>query len=304
MNRPGKKKIYIDTWAVSFFNTGTQSREEAKEGVRGALETFKKIDLNAPISVLQFTELMALFARPEFDDIRRFKLLPFPSESSLRKFGEERSDARAFGDRYPEENLVVGNKAVDIGPVSYIFGQRIHYFGLISHSINDNTADGRIFTGPADFLEHDYAHAFFNLAEAIPGSIEEWQEVHREFIAMKDAESDPKMKRMMRLVYYHFTHESGFRVLLTGGPNELANTSAFENELNIIDELLHTRFHYDWILQNNFYPEGYRPYLEGAFFRVGFFFRDRFLKIQARALTCPANLSSIRAAMHREYGPQ
>lgn len=279
MDIPGMKQLYVDTWAVPFFNTGTQTLAQAREGVRQALATFKELDLQGPISIYEFTRLMALFARPEFDDVRRFKLIPFPNEQDLERFGRERSDARTFGTKFPEEALVVINRPVDLGPVSFIFGQRISIFGLISHSVNDNTADGRVFTGPADFLEHDYAHAFFNLTPAIPGSAQEWEAVSRAFMVLRDSESNAQIKRMMRLVFYHFTHESGFRVLLPDSSGNI-DLAKFANELNTIIELIHTRHHYDFILSGNFYPDGYRPSLEKAFKVVGDFFKENFLRIQ------------------------
>lgn len=267
-NRPGRKELYVDTWGVPFFDTGTQTREQAREGVRKALQVFREVTPHTPISLLRFTELMALFARPEFDDVRRFKLVPFPTAEDLKRFGAERSDAKAFGDKYPQEAMAVINRRIDLGPVSYIFGQRVHIFGLIRHSLTDDTADGRIFTGPADFLEHDFAHAFFNLAPVIPGTPDYWASVHREFMAIRDGIDDPRLKRMARLVYYHFTHESGFRVIAEGG---------FEGELSTIRELLGTRYHYDFILHDGLYREGFEQPLEAAFRLVGGFFRDRFL---------------------------
>lgn len=288
MNQPGEKLLYVDTWAVPFFNTGTQTVAQAKEGVRQALERFRGLDLQSDISLYDFTRLMAIFARPEFDDVRRYKLIPFPDENDLSRFGLERSDARTFGSKFPEEALVVINRPVDLGPVSFIFGQRLSIFGLISHSRNDNTADGRVFTGPADFLEHDYAHAFFNLMPAIPGTPAEWEEVSRAFMLLRDAESNPQNKRMMRLVFYHFTHESGFRVLLPDDEGRV-DLAKFRNELNTIVELIHTRHHYDFILGGNAYPDGYRPYLDYAFALVGNFFKDHFVRIQ--------NTERIRAGL-------
>ncbi len=281
MDIPGEKTLYVDTWAVPFFNTATQSREEAMNGIREALKIFQDIDLNSNISIFEFTNLMALFSRPEFNDVRRYKNIPFPSEEALERFGLERSDARTFGLKYPEEAFVALNESINLAGVSFIYGQKLSIFGLISHSTNENTADGRIFTGPADFLEHDFAHAFFNLTPAIPGNPEEWEKVNQEFNRMWIAESDLQKKRMMMLVYYHFTHESGFRVLKPD-ENGKINLEAFENERNIIDELLHTRHHYDYILKGKLFSEGYKDSLDFAFRLVGGFFKKNFLEIQAR----------------------
>lgn len=280
MNMPGEKKLYVDTWAVPFFNTGTQTRAQAKDGVRQALEMFDSIDPKADVSLLDFTRYIAIFARPEFDDVRRFKLLPFPSDIESKRFAMERSDAKTFGQKFPEEGLVVINKGVDLGPVSFIFGQKLSIFGLITHSTSDNSADGRVFTGPADFLEHDYAHAFFILTPAIPGNAAEWEAVHREFMVMRDAATDPKLRLMMRLVYYHFTHESGFRAL-DADINGKVDLAKFQNERKIIEELIHTRYHYDFIINGDRFPDGYTTYLDTAFEKVGGFFKDHFLRIQA-----------------------
>jgi hypothetical protein len=291
MNRGGAKLLYVDTWGVPFFNTGTQTRHEAKQGVARALEVFRGLDLKKEISLLRFTELVALFARPEFDDVRRYKLLPFPTAHDLSRFGLERSDAKSLGDKYPIEAMVVINKPVDLGPVSFIFGQRLHIFGLISHSGNETQADGRIFTGPADFLEHDFAHAFFNLSPVIPGSAQEWEAVHWQFIAMRDQASSPQLKRMMQLVYYHFTHESGFRVL-SDAPDLAHAHRAFNAEIAVIRELIGTRFHYDFVLSDGLYAEDYDPYLQQAFATVGTFFRDKFLTLlEADRKSCPSKVA-------------
>lgn len=296
MDKRGLKKLYVDTWAVPFFNTGTQTRDQAKEGVRLALEHFDSIDLKKDISILEFTNLMALFTRPEFDDVRRYKLKPFPNSNDLARFGLERSDAKTFGAKYPEENLVTTNKPVDLGPVSYIFGQRLSIFGLISHSLTQNIADGRIFTGPADFLEHDFAHAFFNLTPAIPGSAEEWETVHRKYMTLRDSETNPKIRKMIRLVYYHFTHESGFRVLLPHADGSI-HFEDFDNEFHRIIELIHTRHHYDFILSRGDFDDGYEPYLKIAFEVAGNFFKKHFIEIQNahqnRQLTCQNILNHI-----------
>jgi hypothetical protein len=43
MNLPGTKTLYVDTWGVPFFNTGTQTLEEAK---RGVIEALSELHLN------------------------------------------------------------------------------------------------------------------------------------------------------------------------------------------------------------------------------------------------------------------
>ncbi|MBP7844894.1 MAG: hypothetical protein KA116_08765 [Proteobacteria bacterium] len=295
MDLAGEKTLYVDTWAVPFFNTATQSREEAIKGIREALKIFQDIDMNSDISIFEFTNLMALFSRPEFNDVRRYKNIPFPSDEAFERFGLERSDARTFGLKYPEEAFVALNESINLAGVSFIYGQKLSIFGLISHSLNENTADGRIFTGPADFLEHDFAHAFFNLTPAIPGNPEEWEKVNQQFNRMWIAETDLKKKRMMMLVYYHFTHESGFRVLKPDEDGKI-NLDAFENERNVIEELLHTRHHYDYILKGKLFSEGYQDSLDFAFRLVGGFFKKNFLEIQARELKrdglCSESLST------------
>ena len=303
MDKPGMKTLYVDTWAVPFFNTGTQSRDEAFEGVKAALAEFEALKLNQFISVLQFTELMALFARPEFSDVRRYKLFPFPSEAQIERYGLERNDAQYFGSFYPEENLFAVNKTIGIDPISSLFGERIHLVGLISHSTLDVTADGRIFTGPADFLEHDYAHAYFNLGKAIPGTIEDWQAVYTEFQKILDKTQKQKLKRMMSLTYYHFTHESGFKILhhFNATPAELA---AFENERAIMHELIKTRYHYDFILAGLNFQEGYAPFVDQAFLEIGNFFKAHFLRIQKldqlKLANCNASLVTVKKGTQDE----
>jgi hypothetical protein len=277
MDLPGKKFLYVDTWAVPFFNTGTQTKNQAKAGVKKALEVFKNLNLSSPLSFFEFTQLTALFARPEFDDLRRYKLLPFPTPEQYERFKKERSDAKIFGDLYPIEAAVFVNQALNLEQVSYPFGHKISLFGLISHTA-ENYADGRLFTGPADFLEHDYAHAFFNLTPSIPGNSSQWKFVHGLFFKKYQKEMDPKLKRMMLLIYYHFTHESGYRVLKPDNNGNI-NLRNFENEKLVIDELLHTRFHYDFILKGKTYNNDYAKYLDLAFDEVGGFFKKHFLRI-------------------------
>lgn len=277
MNRPGLKRLYVDTWAVPFFNTGTQTWSQARAGVAAVVARFQQMNLREPISVLQFTDLMAHFARPEFDDVRRYKLKPFPSTEDKRRFGNERSDALTFGGRYPNEDFIASNVAVELEPLSYLFGQKIHWLGLISHAHDEVRADGRIFTGPADFLEHDYAHAFFNLAPMVPGTAEDWQEVHELFVDLFHRETSLPLKSMMRLVYFHFTHESGFKSLLA----QYGGSSAFAKEIDVIKEQIHTRHYYDWVPTSGNYPGGFEPYLNSAFATVSGFFESHFLRIQA-----------------------
>ncbi len=280
MNQPGAKKLYVDTWAVPFFNRGTQSKSEAKEGVQNALEILKTVDTSSPISMLRFTELVAIYGRPEFNDIRRYKLQPFPSKKDRKRFAAERSDALMFGDNYPAESILVSNKIVDLDPLSYTFGQREHFVGLMSHAKMDILGDGRIFTGTADFLEHDYAHIFFSLILRIPGTPEDWQLVHKEFARRLASEPNLKMRQMMSLVYFHFTHESGYKALLPKSEGSPVDPKAFENEIHIIKELIHTRYYYDFILKTHENSDSFESYLESAFMDVSHFFKTHFAKIQ------------------------
>lgn len=279
MDRIGVKTLYVDTWAVPFFNTGTQTQEEAKAGLVSALAEFDSLDLQSDISFRRFTQLMALFARPEFDDVRRYKLEPFPSAESIQRFGLERSDARVTGQHFPSEAPIVKNETVDIDGVSELFGTRNHLLGLISHSLIDSTADGRIFTGPADFLEHDYAHEFFNEGPTIPGTPEVWAKIYAGYLDKLKIEQDPDIRKMMRLVYYHFTHESGFTVLVPDEQGKL-DSQLFDHQIQVIEDLIQTRYHYDFILDGMDFSPELRKALTQAFQVVGGYFRSQFQEVQ------------------------
>lgn len=280
MNRLGSKILYVDTWSVPFFNTATQTREQAYQGIQKTLTKFQNIDFSQNISLLEYTELVALFARPEFDDIRRFKLKFFPTQQERKHFANERSDAMLVGDQFPNEVFSFTNKALRLDPLSLSFGQRLHAMGLISHAKNDALADGRIFTGPADFLEHDQAHAFFNLAVTIPGSTEDWQKVHDAFFYKMNRETNPSKRLMMSIVYFHLTHESGFRTLLmTQNLSSFFETPKFDNLINDIREKIQTRYYYDWVPTLDVFQGGYEEHLKNAFAEVSAFFKYEFAKI-------------------------
>ncbi len=275
MNRPGKKTLYVDTWAVPFFNTGTQSKEEAKEGVKKSLKAFKETNYTQDISFRQFTELAAMFARPEFDDVRRYKMKLFPSAQNQTQFKNERSDALIAGRHFPEETFIFVIDEVGLDPLSYTFGLRTHALGFISHTVGNALADGRIFTGPADFMEHDYSHAFFNLSGLIPGTPLDWQRIHEEFFDLKAREPDPALRRMMSLVYFHLTHESGFKTLMPDHDGTSIDPNAYSNLITDIREKTRIRFYYDWLVESPTFKGKFDDYLELGFAKVSPFFKER-----------------------------
>lgn len=275
MDLPGVKTLYVDTWNVPFFNTATQSREEAKSGVKAILDVFKSIDFRGPISFKKFTELTALFARPEFDDLRRYKLVLFPSAKDQVRFKGERSDALIAGNNFPTESFAFIKEKLDLDPLSYSFGSRIHAVGIISHG-SRSLADGRLFTGPADWLEHDLAHAFFNLSISFPGTPEDWIKIHEEFFAKMRSELDAGKRKMMSIVYFHLTHESGYRFLLQDEP-------IYQNLVHDIREKIQTRYYYDWIPDLPEFEGDYEKYLDPVFNEVSFFFREKFRVLQFKA---------------------
>jgi hypothetical protein len=281
MNSPGLKMLYLDTWFVPFFNTGTQTKEEAKQGVVNAIEVFSKFDLDLPVSIYDFMYLVSLFARPEFNDIRRYKLQVFPNEDGLALFREERLDAWAIGEQFPQENFKVINYSISLDTLSFSFGMRIHFMGLTSHLSNNNYADGRHFTGPADFLEHDQSHGYFNLNPAVPGTPEEWEVVHNKFLKMQNEITDKAKRLMNSLVYFHFTHESAFKTLIEDENGILSNPQAYADELFIINKRILTLNDYDWILKRGLFESGYEDILIPSFLEVSEFFRFEFSKIQA-----------------------
>ncbi|MCB9024779.1 MAG: hypothetical protein H6625_00545 [Bdellovibrionaceae bacterium] len=280
MNRPGHKKLYLDTWFVPFFNTGTQTVEDARKGVKDAIKVFSKIKLSQAISLYKFMELVSLFARPEFDDIRRYKLQVFPSSKSFQRFGKERLDAWAIGERFPDENFIVTKKSLSLDSLSFTFGMRTHFMGLTSHGENFNFADGRHFTGPADFLEHDQSHGYFNLRPAVPGTPEQWQKVHNEFAKRQKLIEDNGRRLLNSLVYFHFTHESAYKSLLQDSNGNLEDPNAYLHELDVMIERIQTRNDYDWIFKKGFFDDSYQDVLRLAFVDVSSFFKTHFTNIQ------------------------
>ncbi len=282
MNKSGKSLLYIDSWSVPFFNSATQTLDLARSGLAGALEKFRKIDLDGPISMKDFTELVAIHARPEFDDVRRYKLKLFPSIIERNKFSSERSDALIVGRKFPNEQLLFTNKNLEMDPLSYTFGQKKHFVQLVSHSETELKADGRIFTGPADFLEHDLFHAFFNLSDTLPGSPEEWRAVHDEFLLRVNKEPNSGKRKMMSIIYFHLTHESGFRALLPVYGTNKIDPKAYQNLLANIREKIRIRNYYDWIPHLKEFKGDHEKYLGPVFRDVSSFFKKHFLAIQKR----------------------
>lgn len=282
--------VYVDTWGVPFYDTATQSKALAKKGVDETLKEFSSLNLTKDISVHQFSDLMAQFARPEFDDLRRYKLQMFPSTQDLARFGSERSDARVLGTHYPTDSFIVTNKALDIDELSNAFGRRVHYLGLISHAKTDATADGRLFTGPADFLEHDQTHAYFNFQNPVPGNPAEWEKVNDNFLFLQGQEPDMLKRKMKSLIYFHMTHESGYTSLLSANGAPL-NSGTDQAELQKIKELIDTRYHYDFVKDPKLFPNGYKDLLEQSYAEVHDFFKSNLHQIQGPAATKTADLA-------------
>ncbi|OQW47796.1 MAG: hypothetical protein A4S09_14665 [Proteobacteria bacterium SG_bin7] len=282
MDRPGLKKLYVDTWGVPFFNTATQSKDEAKTGVMAALKIFSDLDFNKPITFKKFTDLLALFARPEFDDVRRFKIQIFPSKENQNRFLGERSDALVAGKEIPDELFIFVNRKIDLDSFSYSFGLRKHIVEIVSHA-DRSTGDGRIFTGPADAIEHELSHAFFNLSKSFPGTPEDWKKIHEEFFFRKQGEADPGKRKMMSLVYFHLTHESGYRALMQIKPG----VSEYKNLINEIREKIKILYYYDWVPGLPEFNGNYESYLEPVFAEVSSFFKQKFLELQRSYSTCP-----------------
>ena len=172
--------LYVDTWAVPFFNTATQNKKEALEGVEKTLAVFKTVDLTNDVSMYQFVNLVALYARPEFDDVRRYKLQLFPSDNDKSKYGKERSDGQVISNRYPDETFLITTNELSLDELSFTFGRKIHYMGLIPHS-DTIRADGRLFVGTSDFFEHDHAHGYFSIQLPVPGTPEQWIQIHEDY---------------------------------------------------------------------------------------------------------------------------
>lgn len=280
-NKKGSKVLYIDAWGVPFFNSGTQTSEMAYEGVRKALAEFKKINYDAPISYRKFSELTALFARPEFDDLRRFKLKPFPTLNEQQRFKGERNDAMLAAKNFPDDLFKYTNTMLDVDHLSASFGTREHFVGIVSH-LSKIKGDGRIFTGPADFLEHDYFHAFLLSSGAIPGSPKYWKQIHEDVFFRINQEPDIRKRKMMSLVYFHLTHESGYRHLSTAPPNSSKNSSTvgdLESILNDIKEKIMFRYHYDWILETKEFNGDHEKFLNEVFWDISRSFKSNYQQV-------------------------
>lgn len=272
--------LYVDTWAVPFFNTATQTREQAHEGIKKALAVFKGIDLKDDISIYKFVELLALYARPEFDDVRRYKLQLFPSENALKRYGKERNDAKTIGDGYPKEAFIVTTNVLSLDELSFTFGRRIHYMGLIPHS-ETVRADSRLFVGTADFFEHDNAHGYFSLELPVPGEPEQWIKVHEEYRSLQAKIADPKRKLMNSLVYFHFTHESAYKSMIPDTKGNPPKPDAYKEELALIKKRIETPNDYDWIKKPENIGENYGPLLDESFETMSKFFKEHLENIQS-----------------------
>ncbi|MCB0394141.1 MAG: hypothetical protein KDD25_06260, partial [Bdellovibrionales bacterium] len=268
-------KVYVDTWTVPFFNTSTQSRAEAKAGIAECIEQFKKVNFNKGVTLREFSRLAAKFARPEFDDVRRYKLELFPTASQTQRFFGERSDAAVLGRSFPNESFVFVNRELTMDELAYSFGRRIHYLGLASHLNMDLRADGRNFTGPADFLEHDESHAFFTIRDGFPGGESEWEALHEEFFHQQAILSENEKRDLRSLVFFHFTHEGGYRSLLLAVRGKAAVSNILERELRLIKEQINTRNYYDWVRTPGRFSNGYEDTLKEAFAEVSRFLVDK-----------------------------
>lgn len=271
--------LYVDTWDVPFFNTATQTREEALENIIETVRLFKSIDLDSDISMYQFAELLARYARPEFNDVRRYKLQLFPTDESIRMYGNERSDAKAIGDRYPDEAFIVTNQELSLDDLSFTFGRRIHYLGLIPQS-ETIRADGRVFVGTCDFLEHDESHGYFNLHPSVPGEAEEWVHIHEDFRSIQAQISDPKKRLMNSLIYFHFTHESAYKTLIPDEEGNAPDPEAYKNEFDIIIERMETENDYDFFKLPENFGEDYLPLLQESFEEITTFFKGCIERVQ------------------------
>ncbi|MES2199785.1 MAG: hypothetical protein V4489_06420 [Chlamydiota bacterium] len=271
--------LYTDTWAVPFFNTATQTKEEARAGVKNALNTFKGTDLTADISMHRFINLMALYARPEFDDVARCKIQIFPSESNLKKYGKERNDAKTVGDHFPDEAFIINTKEPSLDDLSFTFGLKIHFVQIISHSETIG-ADNRLFVGARDFLEHNFSHGYFSLELPIPGDPEDWTKIHEEFRLMQAKIPNTKQRLMNSLVYFHLTHESGYKQMIPDARGNPPKPDAYKKELAVIKERIETANDFDWIKKTENIGEDYGPLLEKSFETVTIFFKKHLDDIQ------------------------
>lgn len=271
--------LYVDTWAVPFFNTTTQTREEARNGIKKAVATFRNLNLNN-MSLYTFTELASLYSRPEFNDVRRYKIKIFPSEFEMALFSNERNDAKTIGDHFPNESFIFTNKELSLDELSFTFGQNIHYLGLVSHS-DTMKADTRVFVGPADFYEHDFAHGYFSLELPVPGTPQQWNKIHEEFRLIQAKIPGDKEKLMNSLVYFHFTHESGYKGILVDDKGGIPLEDAYKKELEVIISRIETLNDYDWIKKTEFIGEDYEQLLVKSFINIGKFFDSHLKSIQS-----------------------
>lgn len=263
--------LYVDTWAVPYFNSATQTKAQARAAVEQALKTFQNAKFDQGFSLLQFTELAALYARPEFDDLRRYKLKIFPSEADLERFGQERNDGKLIGDLFPKEAFIMTNQELSLDELSFTFGQNIHFMGLVSHS-DVMRADNRVFVGAADFYEHDFAHGYFSLELPVPGSANDWNRVHEEFRLIQAKIPDRKERLMNSLVYFHFTHESGYKGMLPDAQGNQPKFDAYKDELEVIKTRIETPNDYEWIKKPENIGENYAERLAKSFSKIGSFF--------------------------------
>ena len=167
--------------------------------------------IKGPVSYFEFIDLLAVYLRPEFDDVRRYKVQFFPPEPNLYK--GERNDAKDVGDRFPVESAIVTPRELSLDDLAVTSGLHVHYVGLIPHSVSEK-ADGRVFVGTADFAEHDMSHGYFGFHPALPGTEEEWRTIHEAFRSMQARVGDTQLRIMNSLVYFHLTHESGYKAFL------------------------------------------------------------------------------------------
>lgn len=268
-NKPGT--LYIDTWSVSFFNSAVQTPKAAHQGLKKTIRIFEEEDLEAPtLSLHRFSELVALFGRPEFDDVRRYKLKLFPSPVDMVRFGRERNDAKTISDRFPEEFCIITNENLGLDQLSFTFGQHVHFVGLISHS-ESRKADERHFVGTSDFLEHDFAHGYFSIELPVPGSSADWVDIHHNFIQRQVREIDEKAKLMNSIVYFYFTHESGYKSMIPDLAGKEPLPNAYLDDLAIIKQRIEYLNDLDFVKSAfpEFQDESIRNhYLEKAFHKI------------------------------------
>ena len=271
--------LYVDTWSVPFFNTATQSKSQAHQGIKNALSHFKQALEKPNITIYKFYRLIALFARPEFDDIRRYKLQIFPTVHEFNRFAGEINDAAYLGDLFPQQAFVPTHENLGLTKLTQLFGQNIHLLGISSHFKSNLFADGRIFSGTADFLEHDQFHAWLALHPKVPGTPEQWQNIHEKFKELQNQESNKTQKWLNRLVYFQITHESGYAKLLPNWKGEPPVESDFDNLIHELIARIHTKNDFDWIKSENVVGPNFEAPLKIAFDKVSEFFKTELKKI-------------------------